>query len=401
MGDLLGVTAAEKSTTMNSFMGTGLCLLAVCILCTAAEKDVDALVPETAFAGDAPPMDAALVQEIATEHKSAAKEHKKKGVFVPTFRTLKENQKAQEARNKKWAKVNSASYNKKAFAASQKKINKMNHAAEKARQNMIHAKESMQKKYANDDPEDSRTYATGSAAKRAKWLIDGNTGPESGSYGASGVVGKMKWYGNGVISKDAKVSKGGHFFLGRRRRRIGAGFGRRRRGTRDKIKVKVTKKKIDESVKHKDLLKKGLLKKKWKNPDRLTVADKTELGKSGAGSKAKVDPTGHFDEKTDARIMGNKAAEALAGRNKKAKGKAKAKAKAKAEKKAKHKAKAKAMAKGKKKPAEARDCAHVCIKGKCDTPADAKKKECAACVKCHDTHSLKAGEESHDQDDGK
>ena len=89
----------------------------------------------------------------------------------------------------------------------------------------------MQKKYAKDDPADFGGSATDSSSDKAdekrykKYPVKLGG---SGSWGASGTVGKEKWYSDGVISTDGWVDKKGHYLLGAHRRRVGAGYGGRR-----------------------------------------------------------------------------------------------------------------------------------------------------------------------------
>lgn len=88
----------------------------------------------------------------------------------------------------------------------------LNAASEEARLRFIRAKKAMIAKYANDDPSDM-----GRPADMEDPLLQGVT-PHT----------KNTPYG--AVATDAHYnSRSGHYYLGRRRRRIGAGFGRRRR----------------------------------------------------------------------------------------------------------------------------------------------------------------------------
>merc|ERR1711959_785410 len=95
------------------------------------------------------------------------------------------------------------------------------------------AKEGMRKKYARDNPADYPPGMPKAVEKRHKARIQGDGRNESGSYGASGCNPhdpkcKPKWSPDGAISSNAYTDKRGRYFLGTNRRRVGAGFGRRR-----------------------------------------------------------------------------------------------------------------------------------------------------------------------------
>jgi len=122
----------------------------------------------------------------------------------------------------------------------------------------------------------------------------------TGSWGASGTPGVRKWYTHGVVSSDAYFNKKGHYFLGPSRRRIGAGFGRRRRS---KFNGKLTPKLIKQATKGKPLLKAGLLKKTTvKGP--FTTHEKRILIRTKAGLHPRVDASGRFVTRVNKNILG-------------------------------------------------------------------------------------------------
>jgi hypothetical protein len=285
----------------------------------------------------------------------AARKHDPLKKFFTKAQVVKE----QQAQNKIWAHVNQAKTNAARFKADQAKQRKMNSAAAKARRAFKHTREKNQKKYGvHDDPED-RAIGSASAIAYRKWLIDGPRGSAAGKHTSD------------VVSSDSYTSPKGQYFLGRRRRRIGAGFGRRRfRPWKGKVPNKLMK----QTAKGKSILKVLV-----KGPSSRRIKEnhyKEVMQKAKAGRHPSVDPHAHFSPKVDDDILGGKLGKELGGATKKKNIIPKVAAK-----------------KGK---PTGRECAHVCTPGMCDSPADAKKKECAACVKCHDTHSLKAGEEAHD-----
>jgi len=147
--------------------------------------------------------------------------------LIPEYATKKQAERQHKASLRHYAGVNKwykaqGAANRARFKKAEAHIKQLRESAEVARQHLIKAKERIQKKYAGDDPEDKIT------SWKHEQRIDGWGTHDSGSWGSSGTPGKMKWYTNGVISHDATTDYKGRYFLGRRRRRIGAGFGRRR-----------------------------------------------------------------------------------------------------------------------------------------------------------------------------
>jgi len=125
----------------------------------------------------------------------------------------------------------------------------------------------------------------------------------TGSWGASGTPGVRKWYTHGVVSSDAYFNKRGHYFLGPNRRRIGAGFGRRRR---TKFNGKLTPKMIKQATRGKPILKAGLLKKvRSKGP--FTAYEKKTLITTKAGLHPRVDSSGRFVTRINKNILGKEA----------------------------------------------------------------------------------------------
>jgi len=220
------------------------------------------------------------------------------------------------------------------------------------------AKEKIQKKYAEDDP---AAFGKGplTSADKANKIYDAKAKDTNwGTWGASGTPGKKKFYTDGVISSNAYSTPSGHI-LGQNRRRVGAGFGRRRRfGEAAKKTTKADVKKAEKGhsllkamgkpTKSKSLskssaivkaaaskkaaAKKAALKRykaaqkakaaaaaAKKLPKGATVAEKKfitpnqakELKATGAGVNAQVDKTAHFEPSTDAKILGKKQTKAL------------------------------------------------------------------------------------------
>jgi len=120
--------------------------------------------------------------------------------------------------------------NKKAFMATNAEEHELNMKADKAIKELRDAKEAIQKEYAKDDPSDYGEGIMDSSDKANEKLY--KTHPVklggTGSWGPSGTPNKQKWYSDGVISSDAYLTRSGHYLLGQHRRRIGAGYGRRR-----------------------------------------------------------------------------------------------------------------------------------------------------------------------------
>merc|ERR1712093_970045 len=179
----------------------------------------------------------------AKKHSKKKKASKKrhltaKGLFVPKFVGAKAWGAANEAHHKAYENVNKyyMKTNGKKFNAQGEKEHKLNIKAGKAQQALYKAKEKMQKKYARDDPSDYPPGMPKAIEKRHKRRTQGDGRNESGSYGASGCIQsvdhpkpcKRKWYPDGAISTNAYTGKTGKYYLGTNRRRVGAGFGRRR-----------------------------------------------------------------------------------------------------------------------------------------------------------------------------
>jgi hypothetical protein len=115
------------------------------------------------------------------------------------------------------------------FKAQGKKVKELNAKSYKALMTLKNAKEKIQKKYAEDDPVD---FGKGplTSADKANAIVDAKAKDTNwGTWGASGTPGKKKFYTDGVISSNAYRTPQGNYILGLSRRRIGAGFGRRRR----------------------------------------------------------------------------------------------------------------------------------------------------------------------------
>merc|ERR1711907_123288 len=168
--------------------------------------------------------------------KKTAKHFTSKGLFVPKFVGAKVWAHENELHHKQYERINKyyMKINKKKFLASNRLEAKLNKKAGEAQQKLYKAKEMMQKKYAHDDPVDYGPPGMPKAVERAhKRRTQGDGRNESGSYGASGCNPEapgctQKWYPDGAISSNAYTDKKGRYFLGTNRRRVGAGFGRRR-----------------------------------------------------------------------------------------------------------------------------------------------------------------------------
>jgi len=228
----------------------------------------------------------------------------------PLFETKAHRAKRQAAWNKYYSIVNSHAVNRKQFKETQAKQKKLNDAAEKARLRYVRNHERLQKKYANDDAEDAGNSANDAFAH------NGPIGTGTGSYQSANGV--NTWYTDGVVSKDARTTRDGHYLLGPSRRRIGAGFGRRRRtrsyssasgyaSTSAKTiaalkKGIVTKHMIKAAVKGHGLLKAGLVKHSISGS--FTAAEKKVLLKTHAGLHPKVDKSGRFVTKINHNILG-------------------------------------------------------------------------------------------------
>jgi hypothetical protein len=269
--------------------------------------------------------------------------------IIPEFQTGKAWAKSNAALKAGYNEANAAfkKLNAKAFKAQGARVKELNAKAEKAHMKLKEAKERIQKKYAEDDPQDFGKGPETSADKANKALAAKAKDTNWGSYGASGTPGKKKFYTDGAISSNAYRDPEGHYLLGASRRRIGAGFGRRRRFGTPSADVKLTKKGVETAEKGHDLLKAmgkpetdhnkeedSILKtKKHKKteiaaapekeqlPAGVKVADKKFLTKSdeaalkatGAGTDAQVDSTAHFETPTEERILGKTAGDAITG----------------------------------------------------------------------------------------
>jgi hypothetical protein len=297
--------------------------------------------------------------------------------IIPKFQTGNEWAKADEGKraaynraNDLFKKTNAAKF--KAQGAQRKELNaKADHALVALKE----AKESIQKKYAKDDPMDFGEGPITSADKANKILDAKAKKTETGTYGASGNPwSKKKFYTDGVISSNSYRDEDGHYLLGQSRRRIGAGFGRRRRfdvpGT-GSAAGPISKDEQAKIEKGHDILKMGLGKPKdppsvseetggivnegaenhedadqkqndandeeaaanaaaeaesgkmptpkptlppgdkEADPDAMAPDIKAELKASGAGADAVVDPNAHFTEDTNTKIVGKEEAEEL------------------------------------------------------------------------------------------
>jgi len=261
--------------------------------------------------------------------------------IIPEFQTGDEwahaNEKMRAAYNR--ANDNFKKLNAKKYAAQGKARKEVNAKANKALVALKEAKESVQKKYAKDDPSD---FGEGpmTSADKANAIRDAKQKDIStGRWGSSGVPGDQKWYTNGVISSDAYRDEDGHYLLGPSRRRIGAGFGRRRRFVaanstvegaeqgHDILKEGIGKPEPEpEQGEIKDLVKTKVpaevpTKPVVKLPPGVQIADKTKISPeeeetlkaTGAGVDAQVDDTAHFTKATDVKIIGVNATEEIAG----------------------------------------------------------------------------------------
>lgn len=209
-----------------------------------------------------------------------------------SIETRAQAEKIQNRWNKYYSKVNSASYNKKHFKTSQAKQARLNEMAEKARLRYVKHHERMQKRYANDDQDD--IYSSSNDAFKSPYASGA-----AGSWGPSGTPGTRNWYTDGVTSRDARVTRKGKYVLGPSRRRIGAGFGRRRRTTFHGF---ITNGMMKKAAKGKSILK-TLLKKGSKKP-KFTADEKKALIRSKAGLHPKVDKAGRFVTRINKKILG-------------------------------------------------------------------------------------------------
>jgi len=245
------------------------------------------------------------------------------------------------------------------FKAQGEEKKELNAKADKALMTLKKAKEGIQKKYAKDDPMDYGEGPMTSAdiANRAYDKTAKNT--DWGTYGSSGALNKKKFYTDGVISSNAYVHQG-HYLLGKSRRRIGAGFGRRRRFFTNSTTGEVTVADVAKSEEHHDLLKEmgkpelptsasktvdiiaGIGDKDTADAyqamadatanmpppppehvlppgvveadrDKMDQSTKDELRASGAGVNAQMDKSAHFTDPTMERIVGENVTEAIAG----------------------------------------------------------------------------------------
>lgn len=259
--------------------------------------------------------------------------------------------------------------NKEEYEAQGQRRKELSHKAEVAYKDLTTAKEAMQKKYAKDDPTDYMKKFANSAdrADEKRYKVTPVKLGGTGTWGSSGDPDKQKWYSDGVISSDGWVDTKGHYLIGQHRRRVGAGFGRRRGantvdsldktpsgsgikkieaghpllkeafGDPKKVDAKkeeevATEPKIlkDAGVKivanapKKDTLtvaekeaivdaalaKKGLVEPHKEN---LTAADKKGLQTTGAGPQPIVDKEGHMTKAVDAKIAGKEVAQEIVG----------------------------------------------------------------------------------------
>jgi hypothetical protein len=284
--------------------------------------------------------------------------------IIPEYQTGKEWADADADHKAQYYKANALfkKANAAKFKAQGEEKKELNAKADKALMTLKKAKEGIQKKYAKDDPMDYGEGPMTSAdiANRAYDKTAKDT--DWGTYGSSGALNKKKFYTDGVISSNAYVDQKGHYLLGKSRRRIGAGFGRRRRfftnSTTGKIEVTVAD--VAKSEKHHDLLKEmgppelptsasktvdiiadmgdkdtadaysamaaatanmpppppehvlppGVVEA---NRDTMDQATKDELRASGAGVNAQMDKSAHFTDPTMERIVGENVTEAIAG----------------------------------------------------------------------------------------
>lgn len=281
--------------------------------------------------------------------------------IIPEFQTGKQ---WEAASNERRAYYNNADahYKKtheKAYKAQGAERKKLNDEAQKALTTLKKAKEGMQKKYADDNPADNGMGKLTSADKANEKLYKKRKKTNSGSMGASGTPGRLKWYSNGVISSDSYRDEKGHYILGAHRRRIGAGFARRR-APAVVIAANVTHKELVKAMeKGHGILKEGLGEPKHDNdnqkadpvvenkaadevkqaareaedaksaekkkaeeeklPAGVVEADKkilkpetvATLKATGAGVDAQVDQSGHFTRETEEKILGKDEADSL------------------------------------------------------------------------------------------
>merc|ERR1711998_30385 len=231
-----------------------------------------------------------------------------------------------------------------------KMAKKNNSDAHKLRKKTMKRVQKWASKQVIDDPEDAlKSFKSKSQEKAHKLRSEGDHRNHSGKW-----ANKYDYYTDGYVSNNAYLDRHGHYHLGMSRRRIGSGFGRRRRGTGyqpAKWIGKVHSRMLRKIVKGHSLLKEGLKvyagdrniygkgpkhpRKKKKLPPGIKEADKSKLTpdliralkKSGAGVNAKVDTTAHFTGKTIAKIGGKGLAASLGEKAKAAKKTAKLSAK--------------------------------------------------------------------------
>merc|ERR1711981_730719 len=108
-----------------------------------------------------------------------------------------------------------------------------------------------------DDPEDAlKSFKSKTQEKAHKLRSEGDHRNHSGKW-----ANKYDYYTDGYISNNAYLDRHGHYHLGMSRRRVGAGFGRRRRGTGftpGKWVGRVHSKMLRNIVKGHSLLREGL-----------------------------------------------------------------------------------------------------------------------------------------------
>jgi hypothetical protein len=280
----------------------------------------------------------------------------KRGVpnIIPHFETAKEWDSASETMRAEFHRANDyfkKAYSKK-FKAQGAAREKASKQAEKALVKLKESKERIQKRYAHDNPADFGMGPLTSADKANKEIDANAEDHSSGSWGASGVPGHRKWYGNGVISSDSYVTNDGHYILGANRRRIGAGFGRRRRWAEPKASGSGSGPAEEDPTKGHDLLREGLGKMKKKESEseterseatktetksetkkseakqeeeklpagvreadksKLTAAEKKTLEATNAGIDAQVDSNAHFTKTTDDNVLGKEETDEIKG----------------------------------------------------------------------------------------
>jgi len=290
-------------------------------LCAAAQAqgDADTVVPEETTAPVAP-----------VEHINSV---------IPKIQTSSEWASANEHMRAAYSKANALydKANKEKFQAQGEKRKELNEKSQVALQTMMKTKESMAKKVAIDNPVDhgvgELTSADIANAKYAKTQKD----LSKVHYGISG-----EKYTDGEISSDSYRDVKGHYLLGTGRRRVGAGFGRRRRFAFNITEAKdpvVEADEVEAAEKGNPVLEEGLGKPleegstdatslaggeeesteekeheaeeaqlppgvKIADQNALTPEEKKELEETGAGDKAQVDNSAHFTTTTVTKILG-------------------------------------------------------------------------------------------------